>query len=243
MKRINGSDIYRRTLALLVAMSAAILLAQPSALFAQEASASLAYPANSAPFGMTYGDWQAAYLQYMFSIPASVNPVNDLTGADCNVAQSSSPVFFLNSIVSGSVTRTCTIPAKALLITVAWAECSNIEPPPSYGADPQDMRTCAAVATNGVGITTLRLTVDGQDLSGLLRSLRVQSPYYFFTMPPTDNLLGLEGVTSGWSVSDGYLVMLKPLPPGNHVIHFAGKFVSGPYGPDPFAVTYNLTVQ
>lgn len=236
MKRIN-------TLASSVVLSAAFLSAQPAALFAQDSGTSIAYPANATPFGMTYGDWQAAYLQYIFSIPASINPVNDPTGADCNVAQSSSPVFFLNSVASGSVTRTCTIPSKALLITVAWAECSNIEPPPSYGANPQDMRTCAALATNGVGIKTLKLTVDGQDLSGPLRSLRVQSPYYDFTMPPADNLLGLDGVTSGSSVADGYLVMLKPLPPGNHVIHFAGKFVSGPYGPDPFAVTYNLTVQ
>jgi hypothetical protein len=239
MRCISSGSRYKPTLGMVLAVSAVILLAQPVALFAQAA-----YPANATPFGMTYGDWMAAYLQYFFSIPASTHPVNDTTGAECKVAQSSSPVFFLNSTLTGTfVTRTCTIPAKALLIAVAWAECSNVEAPPSYGANPQDMRRCAAAGVNGVGVKTLKLTVDGEDISQLLRSLRVQSPYYDFTMPAKDNILGLYGVTSGSSVADGYLVMLERLSPGNHVIYFEGNFVSGPYAPGPFSVTYNLTVK
>ena len=221
-----------------------LILVVPTVLLAQDWDDSIAYPAHATPFGMTYGDWQAAYLQYFFSIPTSTNPVNDTTGADCSVAQSSSPVFFLNSAwVGTSVTRTCTIPSKALLITAAWWECSSVEPPPSYGANPQDMRTCAATAANGIGKNTLKLIVDGVDLSKQLRSLRVQSPHYDFTMPATDNILGIDGVTSGSSVSDGYLLMLKPLSPGNHVIYFAGAYVSGPACCGSFGVTYNLTVQ
>jgi hypothetical protein len=223
-----------------------ILLAIPTALFAQQGDAnSLAYPVGSPIFGMTYGDWQAAYLQYFFSIPASINPTLDTTGADCNVAQSSGPVFFLNSAFLGSfLTRTCTVSAsKALLLPVAWWECSNVEAPPSYGANPQAMRTCAGAVADGIGVKTLKLTVDGKELSELLRSNRAQSPYYNFTMPATDNILGLDGITSGSSVSDGYLVMLKPLCPGNHVIHFEGDYVSGPAAPGPFGVTYYLTVQ
>jgi len=237
MKRISSGIRYKSTLGI-VALCVVILLAQPVALLAQ-----VAYPANSTPFGMTYGDWMAAYLQYIFSIPANINPLNDTTGADCKVAQSSSPVFFLNSTPTGSVTRTCTIPSKPLLIAVAWAECSNVEAPPSYGANPQGMRTCAARAVNGVGVKTLKLTVDGEDMSGLLRSLRVQTPYYDFTMPAKDNILGLYGVTSGSSVGDGYLLMLEALSSGSHVIYFEGEFVSGPYAPDLFSVTYNLTVK
>lgn len=221
-----------------------LILAVPTVLFAQDWVDSIAYPAHATPFGMTYGEWQAAYLQYFFSIPASTNPVNDTTGADCNVSQSSSPVFYLNSTWAGtSVTRTCTVPSKPLLITAAWWECSSVEQPPSYGANPQDMRTCAAAAANGIGVNTLKLIVDGKDISKELQSLRVQSPYYDFTMPATDNILGLDGVTSGSSVSDGYLLMLRPLSPGNHVIHFKGAYVSGPGCCGSFGVTYNLTVQ
>ena len=237
MKR-TWSGRYKSALGM-VALTAVILLAQPMTLFAQAA-----YPANATPFGMTYGDWMAAYLQYFFSIPASINPVNDTTGADCNVAQGSGPVFFLNSTWIGtSVTRTCTIPSKALLISDAWWECSDVEQPPSYGANPQARRMCAATALNGVGVKTLKLTVDGQDLSGLLRSLRVQTPSYDFTMPATDNILGLYGITSGSSVGDAYLVMLQPLSPGNHVIYFEGAYVSGPACCGSWSTTYNLTVK
>jgi hypothetical protein len=220
-----------------------LILVASTALFAQDWADSIAYSAHSTPFGMTYGDWQAAYIQYFFSIPASINPILDTTGEYCNVAQSSGPVFFLNSTFLGGppVTRTCTIPAKALLLPVAGWECSNIEQPPSYGGNPQDMRTCAATAIDGVG--TLKLSVDGKNLSQLLRANRVQSPYYTFTMPATDNILGLDGVTSGFSVSDGYLVMLKPLSPGYHVIHLFDSFVSGPAAGLSAEVTYKVTVQ
>lgn len=194
---------------------------------------------------MTYGDWLVAYTQYLFAIPASVNPAADTTGADCNVAQPSGPVYFLNSAFVGTfVTRTCTVPAsKALLIPVAFWECSSVEPPPSYGANPQDMRACAAAAADGIGVNTLKLTVDGKNISRLLRSMRVQTPYYQFTLPATDNILGLDGVTSGFSVLDGYLVMLKPLTHGKHLIQFEGAYVSPPGGPGAFGVTYYLTVQ
>ena len=246
MRRISSGSHYKSTIGMAVALSTLIiLLALPRTLFAQDWANSITYPADSTPFGMTYGDWQAAYLQYFFSIPASINPVADTTGANCKVAQSSGPVFFLNSALPGSfVTRTCTVStSKALLVTVAWSECSNLEVPPSYGGNPQDMRTCAAASTDGVGVNTLKLRVDKNNISEVLRRMRVQSPSYDFIMPATDNILGLNGVTSGSSVSDGYLVMLEPLSPGNHVIHFEGAFVSGPACCGSFGVTYNLTVQ
>jgi len=227
------------TLAVLI-----VALSMPSVPLAQQCEDSLIYPAGSQPFGMTYGDWQVAIWQYEFSIPVSTNPLLDSTGIDCNVAQSGGPVFFLNSAFFGApVTRTCTVPAgKALLVPIAAWECSSVEPAPSYGANPQDMRTCAGTFMDGFGVQTLKLTVDGRKVPEV-QKMRVQTPYFQFTMPATDNLLGLDGVTSGSSVSDAYLVMLKPLAPGNHVIEFEGAFVTGPAAGASFGVTYHLTVQ
>jgi len=232
-------------IAILVVLATA-LLTLPSMVCAQEEQThSPIYLADSQPFGMTYGDWQVAYWQYFFSIPASINPMFDTTGQYCLVAQSSGPLFFLNSAFFGSpVTRSCTVSAsKALLVPLAAWECSSVEAPPSYGGNPQDMRTCAATAMDGIGLNTLKLAVDGKDLSNLVKNMRVQTPYYQFTMPPTDNVLGMDGVTSGSSVSDAYLVLLKPLSPGKHRIHFEGTFVSGPAAGGSFAVTYHLTVE
>ena len=224
---------------------AVVFFSLPTALFAQQGDDnSLLFPQDSQPFGMTYGDWAAAWWQYVFSIPASTNPLLDTTGEYCNVAQSSGPVFFLNSTPYPDVlvTRTCTVPSKALLLATGGTECSTLESPPFNGTDPQELRTCAGTIVDGIDINRLKLTIDGKKVHDL-RLFRAQSPFFDFIMPANDNILGLEGVTSGSSVSDEYIVMLKPLSRGNHVIHFEGAYVSGPFAGVWFGVTYNLTVQ
>lgn len=193
---------------------------------------------------MTYGDWNAAWIQYQVSIPVPINPTLDATGANCNVGQSGGPVFFLSgSYNSDPVTRTCTVPrAQAILVPlIAW-ECSTVEPPPSNGNTPPELRACAGGFIDGVGVHTLKLTIDGAKVTNLKR-FRAQSPLFEFTFPETDNFLGLSGVTTGSSVSDGYFVMLKPLSVGNHVVHFEGATVSGPFAGIAMSVTYHLTVQ
>ena len=198
-----------------------------------------AFSPSDSVYGMTYGDWSAAWWQYVLSIPTGTNPVLDTTGANCGVGQSSGPVFFLvGAATTDPVTRTCTVPAgKALFFPIINAECSTVEPDPFHGDDGQELRTCAGGAMDGVDITTLKVTVDKKKLSGL-KSFRVQSPLFDFVMPSSDNFLGLDGVTAGSSVSDGYWIMLKPLSSGKHQIHFEAAI------PNVFSlnVTYNLTV-
>jgi hypothetical protein len=221
-----------------------ILLTLPTALFAQQGPA--VFPSDSTPFGMTYGDWATAWFQYAFSIPASENPLLDTTGVDCGVGQSSDPVFFLAEscmIAGGKVTRSCTVPAgKALLAPITVVECSTVDPPPFQVNDGQEARTCAANVANGIGLNTLHLSIDGVKIPGL-QHYRAQSPFYTFVMPAEDNIFGLNGVTSGVSGADGYWVMLKPLSPGSHVLHFGGDYASGPMAGLNIDVMYNLTVE
>ena len=52
-------------------------------------------PPNSHPFGKTYGEWNAGWWQWFFSVPASKNPGRATDGAvDCRVGQSGN-VWFL----------------------------------------------------------------------------------------------------------------------------------------------------
>lgn len=201
------------------------------------------FPPDENVLGMTYGDWSAAWWQYVLSIPTGTNPVLDTTGANCGVGQSSGPVFFLaGAATTDLVTHTCTVPAgKALFFPIINVECSTVEPTPFHGDNAQELRTCAGAFVDGVGISTLEVTIDRKKVHDLHR-FRVQSPLFDFIMPAADNFLGLPGVTSGSSVSDGYWLMLKPLSPGNHVIHFKGAFVSGPGAGFSQNVMYNLTV-
>ena len=170
-------------------------------------------------------------------------PVLDMTGANCGVGQSSGPVFFLaGAATTEPVTRTCTVPAgKVLFFPIINAECSTVEPPPFHGDNAQELRTCVAAFVDGVEKSTLEVTINRKKVRHLDR-FRAQSPLFEFIMPAEDNFLGLPGVTSGSSVSDGYWLMVKPLSSGNHVIHFEGAFVAGPGAGFSQDVTYNLTV-
>jgi hypothetical protein len=185
----------------------------------------------------------AKWWQWDLSIPVSDNPAFDATGQHCGVGQSG-PVFFLAGMASGAaVTRNdCTVPAhKKLLFPVINTECSNVEAPPFFGRTPKQRRDCAEGTIDDVGLDTLRASIDGVALPELDDS-RVQSPDFKFIMPAADNILGLPGVTSGRSSSNGYWLLLEPLSPGSHVIHFEAAIVSGPFVGYSQNVTYNLTV-
>lgn len=194
--------------------------------------------------GMTYGDWSAAWWQYVLSINKASNPVWDTAGFNCGVGQSAGPVFFLvGAATDAEITRSCTIPAgKVLVIPIINVECSTVESAPFLGSNGQELRTCAAAFVDGVGKNTLKVTIDYKSVRDV-HEFRVQSPVFNFVMPADDNYLDLPGVTSGASLSDGYWLILKPLSPGHHVIHLEGAYVSGPGAGFSQNVTYDLTVQ
>lgn len=200
---------------------------------------------NKAVVGLTNGSWSAAWWQYVLALSSSNNPLNDdgsdTTGGACGVGQLAGPVFFLVGSFVGPVTRQCTVPAVPLFIPIINAECSNVEDPPFFGSNAHQRRVCAAKLIDGVDVGGLEVTVDGKSLQSL-GYFRAQSPDFQFTLPDMDNILGLENVTSGNAVSDGYYVMLRPLAPGNHVIQVKGACVSGDCAGFSQDVTYQLSV-
>lgn len=213
------------------------------------ARADLIPPAQNL-FGMTLGDWSAAWWQWVLAIPAANNPAADASGAKCGVDQGSGPVFFLTGNFTSAATldRTeCQVPAgRTLVFPIINTECSTLEAAPFYGANEKELRACAAASMDGINPATLVLTVDGVAVPNLYQ-LRAQSPVFTFHLPAnniialkTGKKVGISG-NSGMSVSDGIWAMLQPLPPGPHTIHFAGAIQSGPT-PYSVDVTYHLTV-
>jgi hypothetical protein len=73
----------------------------------------------------------------------------------------------------------------------------------------------------------------------------VASPVFSYTLPADNVYAALDGGipvparTVTPAVGDGVYVMLKPLSPGLHTIHFSGDFGPGNFGLD---VTYHITV-
>jgi len=201
----------------------------------------LIYAPNTNVLGMSYGDWSAAWWQHVLTFTNNLSPYSDTTGQYCNDGQGG-PVFFLMGGPANPTYRNCTIPAgKALFLPIINVECSTVEPGLFHGDNAQQLRACAAMWNDGTDKSSLKMTIDGTKVRGL-DDFRAQSPFYDFVVPPANNFLGVDGVTSGSSVSDGYWVMVKPLSPGVHVIHFEGAWVSGPGAGSVQNVTYTLTV-
>jgi hypothetical protein len=183
-------------------------------------------PAQSHPFGRTYGEWSAAWWQYAFSVPVSVNPLFDETGIGCGVGQSGH-VFFLVGVfsVSGTATRDrCEVPAgAALFFPILNVESDAANTP---GVTETGLRDINAFY---VGIATdLHASVDGHAVQNPA-AYRSISPAFAITLPPTDDLesffVGSPVIGPVFpAVGDGFYLMLAPLSAGPHTIRFGGTF-------------------
>ena len=210
---------------------------------------------NSVAYGRTYSEWSAAWWQWTFSIPVGGHPLFD--NGDCSVGQSG-PVWFLGGkfcpsgqVCTGSATRSCSVPAgKALFFPILNVEDSAPEEPafgcgdslpPLKGGTIAEMRQCVEGFLGG--IHNLKADVDGKHIYNLKTDFRVRSVEFEVTWPG-DNVLNAIGEgpfavgTYSPVVDDEIYVMLPPLSPGSHTLHFQGTFSNG------FTenITYNLVV-
>lgn len=185
-------------------------------------------------YGTTYGELSARWWQWVLSLPAAVNPQLDPTGNNCAQGQYDD-VWFLAANFGGTATRTCTVPAGKpiffpLVNTVVFKP---------YGYETLlDLRKQAAAFIDTVD--ALSASLDGVAIANLAK-YRVRSPA-FTVIAPAGGLL-----PPGWTsvpgntdtiVSDGYWLLLPPLKPGTHVLHFSSSAVGL-----SIDVTYTLVVQ
>jgi hypothetical protein len=181
-------------------------------------------------YGLSYSEWAIKWWQRMFSICSNNNPVIDDSGKNCRYKQSG-PVWFLaGTVISSRVFRHCNIPdGKAILFPIINTERSTSELPCATNS-----QLIEAAKHDIDQVSRLGVTIDGDKL-GHLGEYRTPTPPFYLKVPK-DNFMGLtHGNTR--AVSDGFWIILKPMPIGNHVIHFIGI--------DPnlqLDVTYNVVV-
>ena len=203
---------------------------------------------HSTPYGRTYGEWSAKWWQFVLSIPAADSP---LLLDDKNTINQRGPVWFLTGkfCLNAScatflpVTRSVTIPeGKAVFFPVANSEWDNLGvSPPLTVAEER-----AAAQASQDAVTTMNADLDGQaidNLDPLTSPFRVLSPVFDYSIPD-NNLYQALGYPFGAqtikdAVGDGVYVMLRPMSPGLHVLHFAAAFNFN----FAFDVTYYITVK
>lgn len=99
----------RQTSVVLIIAAAATLPASGS--FARQPHIA---PIQSHPHGQTYSEWAVDWWQVAVETPASVNPVLDETGENCDQGNQGN-VWFLFGTFGGPVERTCQIPVGTAL--------------------------------------------------------------------------------------------------------------------------------
>lgn len=191
-------------------------------------------PPQSNPYGESYGQWAADWWTWALSIPSEINPVNDTTGAFAGVGQHG-PVWFLaGTATTGNVTRNVTVPfGKALffpIINTLWWTAPT-DPPTTI---PDILSALAGVTAD---ITNLSCTIDGTAVKHLEKFITI-SPVFSLTVP-SDNILGLPAAVYTPDIDEGFYLMLAPMSPGNHTIHFTGSSPDLGYALD---ITYKITV-
>ncbi|MBI4591488.1 MAG: hypothetical protein HY725_21910 [Candidatus Rokubacteria bacterium] len=214
-------------------------------------------PVGAKAHGQTYGDWGAAWWRWALGIAKDVNPVTDPSGEHCDEGQSGS-VWFLAGTFGGNVERSCTVPAGKtiffpLLNYVLWTpeDLAFVDSIGVPGATTEEkFRTAMDAFLDNA--TTLTCTVDGVALNDLFSYRASSSTGTTPLLLGPDNVLQDFGYPDGLreeSVTDGYWLMLAPLPEGEHTIVFSSELVCTAaecFGLD-FAfgvtVTYHLTVE
>jgi len=208
------------------------------------------FPINSRPYGLTYGQWSARWWHYAFK-----QTTLDICATDTLGSQ----VIFL---AGAGVPVTCTIHAgKAIMFPTFNVEWSDVEaraqeqatpgqscllPHQPYGTSNAALQACATAQADHATVpgATLTAKVDGRPLTNLTNYRAVSAPFSFKAVAENPFLSSIcpEGC-DGHAVADGFWIMLTPLSPGKHIIHFTATVpfpeLSFTYTND---TTYKLTV-
>ena len=161
------------------------------------------------------GQW----VQWIYSIPASVSPFTDITGQNCMVGQSGSTWYLAPHFGGGTVSRSCTIP-QGVKLQFAVAGSAYIYAPgfcgDVAGVSVRDLRTIIAAFTDKVKVN---VTLNGEHV----KAKRVRSEV-FATVLPAENLFaplcGASPVPAGIyrTVDDTYYAEIDNLRPGVHTL-------------------------
>jgi hypothetical protein len=193
--------------------------------------------------------WSERIWQWIYSVPAAQNPMLDTTGVDCAVAQPDGHVWYLPPVVdpggTASFTRSCTIPPGRALLMLNSGVLNDF-PCPDPNFKPADGQTLYEFLLAGAqggpnSLTAQSLLVDGVKLAHIF-DYRETSDDLFSIEGDTSLRTVLDGCITGSdqpAVSDAFVIMLRELPAGSHILVYNAADSHG----TNVTVTYNLTVQ
>ncbi|MGA2750607.1 MAG: hypothetical protein ABSG59_17685 [Verrucomicrobiota bacterium] len=251
--RFKLTNLMRRSGRCGLALSGLLLLA-----IAASSSAAEILPPSSLPYGYSYEEWSAKYVQWALGQSTDQMEVVGWPGICSGPA---SRVRFLGGpLAPGAggisiVTYHDTTPAGTpLFFPILDAYSDNTACPLSDFTSLTAEQLAAESVESFSFVTETSCTIDGVSVAGMEDPTNsvynVVSPPFSYTTAEKDNVLaGLigepcipGGMTIYPAVADGVWLMLSPLSPGRHTIHTVGVVSVGGVVVVRFDLTYDLTV-
>jgi len=233
------SKLIARPVRFSLALAGLMMLA-----IAASSSSGQVLPPSSLPYGYSYQEWSAKWWQW--NLGQNTNHV-ELVGYPGICEGPASRVAFLAG-APGSITVTrhvIILAGTPLFFTILSAEADNTGcPMTSFTAD----ELAAQAAGNWSFVTATTCSIDGVAVAGLENPTNtiynVVSPPFSYTTAEHGNYLPVYngvtcipgGTTIYPAVADGVYLMLSPLSPGKHTIHFVGEV-----GPGGIYLTQDIT--
>ncbi|HVJ29716.1 MAG TPA: hypothetical protein VNA66_05345 [Gammaproteobacteria bacterium] len=184
-------------------------------------------PPDALVANQTQEDWSRSWWQWAASFERAESPVADTTGEQCGGHQSGDVWFLAGTYETKRTFRTCRVPRDKHLF---FPLINYVVMPSRKPISCEAVTNTAARMTEAVSNLVLR--IDGERFDDL--TLHRQATRECFDI---GELLA-PPVRMYPSAANGYYAMLRPLPPGKHVIDFGGILPSMAQ-----AITYTLTVE
>jgi hypothetical protein len=210
-------------------------------------------PPSSLPYGYSYEEWSAKWWQWYLG--QSTNKLELVGCPDICSGPASRVRFLAGASSTTTVTRKVTVNAdNPLFFSILSFVADNTACPISDFTSNTAAQLTAEAVGGWTAATVTTCTIDTETIAGLEDPTNtvydVVSPAFSYTTAEKDNVLSIvEGedcIPGGYTiypaVTDGVYLMVAPLAPGEHKIHFVG--VVGPLSaPDlKLDITYEITV-
>ena len=175
---------------------------------------------HSSVLGKPLGEYASEWWQWSFSVPLDNSPVKDVTGEKCATAQQGDVWFLAGTYERSAVVRRCAIPYGKYVFfpvinMVYWRPVAR-----SVSCD----AVKEGAAVNNDGLRSIEVEIDGKMLDSP-KQYREASPECFdvFARAPK----GVRTPPGYPAATDGYWVMLRPMPVGKHSIRFRARYEPG----------------
>jgi hypothetical protein len=187
--------------------------------------------------GAKLSEYANDWWQWAASMPGDESPVQDTTGVNCGVNQHGSVWFLAGGYGTSLIERSCAIPKEQHLF---FPVINMLAYPPQGGSMSCDEVKVMA-AQNNQRYVYVRVYVDGSEVQNAER-FRVASVDCFDLMGRWPASAGAPIVSP--SATDGYWIMLRPLPAGMHKLEFRA-FYTNPdqsFGDTVQNISYDLSI-